>query len=438
MGGRAKRQGDAPEMVGVTGLRGFRSNRDAVAGADLLRLAQILARDGVARIGDAVVLVPFNEFGRHQFRDAGGLRLASVEAHALGDRFARGEVDAFDLVAAERRFLFVLQILREAEAEAGAVERHALNGRMADERLEEAPLLRKARAVDPCDEDGPAERAFERDEREDGEVVRTGDVATSEDGKVARLAVVEDGERLFWNWSLVEAFARRSVEIEDRGVVVDGCVDEVVRQERAGLGGEGALVVLVVARLVERLGARFIRCDRLAGLRVVDLDAHPPGVGAAHPGDLELAFGRHAVEHVARAVARGGDAAEEVRVGGEDGFGRVPDGGGVLVEGELVKDQVTGEAAGGAGIGRQHFNAPDLPLDFHGDLKSHVLVGDRGREILEAVLLDDLLLRLVEQAADLGGLERKLLSVVLRVGEDGDEASGTRDQTVDGPCREGE
>ena len=50
------------------------------------------------------------------------------------------------------------------------------------------------------------------------------------------------------------------------------------------------------------------------------------------------------------AIAGGSDAAEVIGVAGEDGFGGFPDGEAVFVEGELVQDEVAGEAAGGAAV----------------------------------------------------------------------------------------
>jgi len=79
------------------------------------------------------------------------------------------------------------------------------------------------------------------------------------------------------------------------------------------------------------------------------------------------------------AVTGGSNAAEEVGVGRENGLGGLPDGIGILVEGKFIEDEVAGEAAGGAGIGGEDFDAARTLVVFPGDktyphLHAHVFI----------------------------------------------------------------
>ena len=131
------------------------------------------------------------------------------------------------------------------------------------------------------------------------------------------------------------------------------------------------------------------------------------------------------------AVAGGGDAAEVVRVGGEDGFGGFPDGGGVFVEGEFVEDEVAGEAAGGAWVGGEDFDAAGLAVGADADFHAHVLEFEAAGEVLGFELG-------AVEVADFGAFGEEFGAVFAGVGEDGDEAAGAGEEAVDGPGGEGE
>jgi hypothetical protein len=131
------------------------------------------------------------------------------------------------------------------------------------------------------------------------------------------------------------------------------------------------------------------------------------------------------------AVGGAGDAAEVVWIGGEDGFGGFPDGGGVFVEGEFVEDEVAAEAAGGAGVGSEDFDAAGLAVD--GDASF-------GVEGFEAVVGGevDLFEGAVEKVADFGAAAVEFDAIRAGVGENGDEAARAGEEAFDGPCSEGE
>ena len=131
------------------------------------------------------------------------------------------------------------------------------------------------------------------------------------------------------------------------------------------------------------------------------------------------------------AVGGAGDAAQKVFVGGENGFGGFPDGGGVFVVGEFVEDEVAREAASGAGVGGEDLDAAGLAVDGDACFGVEGFEAGVGREV-------ELFEGLVEEVADFGAAAVEFDAVGAGVGEDGDEAARAGEEAVDGPGGEGE
>ena len=131
------------------------------------------------------------------------------------------------------------------------------------------------------------------------------------------------------------------------------------------------------------------------------------------------------------AVAGGGDAAEVVGVACQDGFDGFPDGGAVFMEGEFIQDEIAGEAAGGAGICGEDFDAAIEAMGADVEFEAH------GFEMEGVGFVHGFIPGAIE-LADLNAFGEKLGAVFAGIGEDGDEAAGSGDKAVHGPGGEGE
>ena len=83
------------------------------------------------------------------------------------------------------------------------------------------------------------------------------------------------------------------------------------------------------------------------------------------------------------AVGGAGDAAEEIRVGGEDGFGGFPDGGAVFVKGEFVEDEIAGKSTSGAQVDGKDFDATDLTVDGDAGFADEAVEFDRIGQVVD-------------------------------------------------------
>ncbi len=101
------------------------------------------------------------------------------------------------------------------------------------------------------------------------------------------------------------------------------------------------------------------------------------------------------------------------------------------MEGKFVEDEVAAEAAGGAGIGGEDFDAAGVAVD-----------GDSGFGVegFEAVVGAEVNLfeGAVEELADFGATAVEFDAVGAGVGEDGDEAARAGEESMDGAGGEGE
>lgn len=207
--------------------------------------------------------------------------------------------------------------------------------------------------------------------------------------------------------------------------------DEGVGEEGHGFVFENAFVVLVVGAFVGGEGAGLGGRDGRAGDGMIDGTALGMGIGA---GDLEArdgGVGGELVKGVVFAVGGGSDAAEEIGMGSEGGFGGFPDGGGVFVEGKFVENEIAEEAAGGAGIGGANADAAALAIDADAGFGVEGFEAVVGGEI-------DLVEGALEEFADFGAAAVEFDAVLAGVGKNGDGSARAADEAMHGPSGEGE
>ena len=126
------------------------------------------------------------------------------------------------------------------------------------------------------------------------------------------------------------------------------------------------------------------------------------------------------------AVSRGGDAAQEIRVATEDGFGGFPDRAAVLVKSKFVEDKIATETTGGAGIRGENLDAThDIPAadaEFHAQFRA---IYQRSGILLFKGRF--------EQTAYRSALFKELRAVIARVREHGDKATGAGEESIHSP-----
>jgi hypothetical protein len=196
------------------------------------------------------------------------------------------------------------------------------------------------------------------------------------------------------------------------------------REERGATADEGEFIILVVGNFVFGASAGFGGRDFFARVRVVNLHAHFPGVGARETREFDATASGDAIEHIVTAIAGAGNAAKKIFVAAEDGFGGFPDRDVVLVKGEFVENEIAAEAASGARVGGEDFDAAFAAGDADADFGGEKVEFDGAGFGFEdgAVFVADGLAFLGELGA-----------VLLAVAENGDEAAGSGEESIDGP-----
>ena len=201
-----------------------------------------------------------------------------------------------------------------------------------------------------------------------------------------------------------ETFRGPVVFADEPNVGAFGRGDKFLREKGHIFVFENAFIILVVNAFIasERAGGDGI--NLFAGRWVEDFTTMQEGVRASNLVHIIESIGAHAIELIVFAIGRAGDATKVIGLRGENRFGGAPDGGGILMEGKFVEDEIAGETAGGAGIGGENFDTTDFAGDANACFAVHGFVAFIGAEVL-------LLESQGELVADLGATKVEFDSV---------------------------